>query len=1396
MAQKNINIGTPNGKDGDFVRDAFSKTEDNFTELYNLQNLNNRIISTGVHHVSGLSFYVVVESYIINGEFLPASPFIAENVQLTAADPTHPRKDIIVVDKDENIFVITGTPAANPIEPILTDYNNQLKITSILVAAGATTPSGVSKEIVYGENLGESTEWTTTESTGGARIDLGSLDDPDTGSAHIETTNALVGDIITFTNDTPLSLENFSSLSLRIKKKAVGVQELLVSLWNSGVKISNATIYIKNNKYGYVDSNITTYQTVVIPSSAMSITGSEVDVIKIEVTGVTSNILIDNIDLNYGVPLTNSSTEPTGLEAINEGNGIGWRLIGRDPADYGNIGLNSVDFSYSSDFGSATGNGVTGSYSLAAGYNNVVSGFASFAVGSTNTLAGNLSYALGINNIAVAGSTTIGKENSAQGQQSIAIGYGSLTKSYSEISIGAFPTDYTALSAVAFQSLDRIFNIGNGTANGSRSDAFTILKNGLITAPSLTTALIDAEATGRALVTKEWVVGEIDKTYIDALNVDADTLDGFDSGDFVKQTEAEITLDQQVGLWDKNTQITVKKDGSGDYTTIQAAITAIEADLVNTDIREILVYDDFEALDDPDYPSYNIGSVDNAIFKMKSNLKVRGVGGAKKIYSTMPTNKANPLYYDYTQAIYFAGGGELENLHIIAKNTRYPIHSDAASCALTKARIVDCIIEHLGCDDVPDSPAGNRWHQPSGWGGGTRSGQIIDFVRTDFLSPIYPFSNHSNIDFTQPTRISFDTCKFINSKHGYSVNIEVYGSGMEEVYEFNNSQFSGAIKYLGNWNSSVSKEDARTLVPIIKGRGNSPVLFNNTLVPSTSSGQVLKITSNSTGASSKVKVTGGTAKDLIFGTEYTKNGGGSLSGFSHGTREVRYGTAGAAATQYSHTLGHRLGDCTGVNKTLIVEVDGVVKTITFNLDYAGGIDTGVAPAIDNTTILASMTASLGTATASTFSLPAEYYPEWTDAVEIRANESTTDEILIGMGCMAVGTSFVRKAVEGEVPDFIALDNILPSAISGVLDDRGRLLKFGYLQVTDRFQPLWDGATPTFVAGDKARIGTTAGKFIKDTTGKTAMVAIDDDATGEVILGFNLKETQTIDKPYVDALGVDALTLENFIPQQHLSYGASYEGNFRERMLNLGATYFPNEIAYHTALHRYLGVTPSILLLPSAQMVGSVLNVLPKDTSLAFDFARAGTANYTDEWGATITAAANEPRIDYSEGFPVILCDTGVSESISNGGDSSSLSGSEVCMVVRVKCDANGGAERRIGVNDGTSANRGYISFSATANTIVLGYYNASVLTGLVSTASTDQSQWNTIAITLKTNAYSLWINGVKVGTDATGTFNNVFTRMDFNNALGGVLFDGKIAFAKYFQSIPTDEQMAILTRNQ
>ncbi|TYA59317.1 Ig-like domain-containing protein [Formosa maritima] len=61
------------------------------------------------------------------------------------------------------------------------------------------------------------------------------------------------------------------------------------------------------------------------------------------------------------VPYALSAGNVSGLEVLDEGNGIGWRFIGRNEANYGNIGLNAADFSYS-DFVSNI-YGATGNYS-------------------------------------------------------------------------------------------------------------------------------------------------------------------------------------------------------------------------------------------------------------------------------------------------------------------------------------------------------------------------------------------------------------------------------------------------------------------------------------------------------------------------------------------------------------------------------------------------------------------------------------------------------------------------------------------------------------------------------------------------------------------------------------------------------------------------------------------------------------------------------------------------------------------------------------------------------------------------------------------------------------------------------------------------------------------------
>ena len=69
----------------------------------------------------------------------------------------------------------------------------------------------------------------------------------------------------------------------------------------------------------------------------------------------------------------------TGLEALNEGNGRGWRLKSRNPRQYGNIGNEAVDLSVNN--GNSETRGATGSVATAMGRETTASGNYSTAMG-------------------------------------------------------------------------------------------------------------------------------------------------------------------------------------------------------------------------------------------------------------------------------------------------------------------------------------------------------------------------------------------------------------------------------------------------------------------------------------------------------------------------------------------------------------------------------------------------------------------------------------------------------------------------------------------------------------------------------------------------------------------------------------------------------------------------------------------------------------------------------------------------------------------------------------------------------------------------------------------------------------------------------------------------------
>jgi hypothetical protein len=224
--------------------------------------------------------------------------------------------------------------------------------------------------------------------------------------------------------------------------------------------------------------------------------------LKVEIN--TGSGLIDMGTTQFkSVPLAIKAANATGLQAIYENAIKGWRLSGKDPAYYGDIGHNAVDLS--DNYFISTTRGATGANAFATGLSTTASGESSIALGNFTTASGVNSVAMGRNTLASGyaafssgnntsstgeyttaigvGSTASGDAASAFGEVSLARGYVSaafgsytISGSYASMALGQYNIGLGNI--YSWVNTDPVFEIGNGTSDAARSNILTVLKNG------------------------------------------------------------------------------------------------------------------------------------------------------------------------------------------------------------------------------------------------------------------------------------------------------------------------------------------------------------------------------------------------------------------------------------------------------------------------------------------------------------------------------------------------------------------------------------------------------------------------------------------------------------------------------------------------------------------------------------------------------------------------------------------------------------------------------------------------------------------------------------------------------------------------------------------------------
>lgn len=246
-----------------------------------------------------------------------------------------------------------------------------------------------------------------------------------------------------------------------------GLDEVLVSQAGVSKKVTATTIKAGLATEGYVDTAI----------SGINLSGAG---ISLDTTNFNGNLSAADTNVQLAIETLDdlvSGSAPSGLEAINEGFGLGWRLIGKDPAKAGTIGWGAVDFR-ESDFNNTT-DGATGDLSFAINYQTRAEGFGSLAQGWMTIASGNYAVSTGGDDTQAIGDSSFasGRKTRASayvsqalGEFSQATGYAGFAANYQTTASGNFSASFgnsTVASGIASVSL------GNWTsAIGNNSFAY------------------------------------------------------------------------------------------------------------------------------------------------------------------------------------------------------------------------------------------------------------------------------------------------------------------------------------------------------------------------------------------------------------------------------------------------------------------------------------------------------------------------------------------------------------------------------------------------------------------------------------------------------------------------------------------------------------------------------------------------------------------------------------------------------------------------------------------------------------------------------------------------------------------------------------------------------------
>lgn len=176
------------------------------------------------------------------------------------------------------------------------------------------------------------------------------------------------------------------------------------------------------------------------------------------------------------------------------------------------------------------------------------------------------------------------------------------------------------------------------------------------------------------------------------------------------------------------------------------------------------------------------------------------------------------------------------------------------------------------------------------------------------------------------------------------------------------------------------------------------------------------------------------------------------------------------------------------------------------------------------------------------------------------------------------------------------------------------------------------------------------------------------------------------------------------------------------------------------------------------------------------------------WGAQLEQNSFSTSIIPTSGSAT----TRLADVCNNSGSAQDFNSEEGVLYAEIAALADDLTNRFISLTDGTDSNSVTIFYGGVSNRIRTEIKSGAVTQANLLTTSYPITNFNKIAVKYKGNDFALWVNGVEVATDTSGSTPIGLNDLSFNRA--NILdFYGKTKNVKAFKRALTDEELAALT---